>query len=284
MFVIIGSIVVLTSLLLGFSIAGGNPISLVHISEIIIIVGIGIGSVIITNPMYMIMKIIGEMLALLKGTTTKKEDYLELMKMLFELFQFAKREGLIALEPHIESPDTSSIISKYPSFLKNHHATIFLTDTLKVILSGGIPAHDLEDLMDLDLDGHHEEEHSVINSLTTLADAFPGIGIVAAVLGIIVTMGAINEGAESIGEKVAAALTGTFLGILLSYGFLGPMVKNMEMIHTLNGKYMIALKSALLSFAKGAPAAVAIEYARRAIDPHNRPTFEESEEAIKQAK
>jgi len=284
MFVIIGSIIVLASLLGGFIIAGGNPISLVHISEIIIIVGIGVGSVVIANPLHMIMKIIGEMLGLLKGPSVKKQDYLDMMMMLYELFQFAKREGLIALEPHIEAPETSQIISKYPSFLKNHHAVEFLTDTLKVILSGGIPAHDLEDLMDLDLDGHHEEEHNITSALTTLADAFPGVGIIAAVLGIIVTMGAINEGAEAIGEKVAAALTGTFLGILLSYGFLGPMVKNMEMIHSLNGKFLLSLKAALLSFAKGAPAAVAVEYARRAIDPHNRPSFAESEEAMKATK
>lgn len=284
MFVIIGSIIVLASLLGGFIIAGGNPISLVHVSEIIIIVGIGVGSVVIANPLHMIMKIIGEMLGLLKGPSVKKQDYLDMMMMLYELFQFAKREGLIALEPHIEAPETSQIISKYPSFLKNHHAVEFLTDTLKVILSGGIPAHDLEDLMDLDLDGHHEEEHNITSALTTLADAFPGVGIIAAVLGIIVTMGAINEGAEAIGEKVAAALTGTFLGILLSYGFLGPMVKNMEMIHALNGKFLLSLKAALLSFAKGAPAAVAVEYARRAIDPHNRPSFAESEEAIKATK
>ena len=152
---------------------------------------------------------------------------------------------------------------------------------MKVILSGGIPAHDLEDLMDLDLEGHHEEEHNIISAIQTLGDAFPGIGIVAAVLGIIVTMGKINDGAEAIGYSVAAALTGTFLGVLLAYGFVAPLARNLEQINASEAKYMNALKAALLSFAKGAPAAVACEYARRAIDPHNRPSFDESEEAMK---
>ena len=281
MFAIIGSAVVLGSLILGFTIAGGKVLALIHVSEIVTIVGIGIGSVIIANPIFMLKKIASSFFVILRGSSVNKDSYLDLMKMLYELFQYAKREGLIALEPHIESPETSSIISKYDSFLKNHHAVEFLSDTLKVILSGGIPAHDLEDLMEIDLDGHHAEEETIISSITTLGDAFPGIGIVAAVLGIIVTMSKINEGAEAIGYSVAAALTGTFLGVLLSYGFVQPLAKNLALTWELESKYMTALKAALLSFAKGAPAAVAVEYARRAIDPEHRPSFSEAEEAVK---
>jgi chemotaxis protein MotA len=283
MFVIIGLVVVFGGMLGGFMMVGGNPLSLLHANEFVVIFGIAGGTILIANPMYIMVKIAGAFGTMLKGSSVKKEHYLEMMQMVYELFQYAKREGLIALEPHIEAPETSSIISKYQSFLDNHHAVEFFCDTLKVILSGGIPAHDLEDLMDMDLEGHHEEEHIVVTALTTVTDALPGIGIIAAVLGIIITMGAINEGAEAIGHKVASALVGTFMGILFSYGVLGPMVKNLEITYSVDGKYLLALKAALLSFAKGAPAPVAVEFARRAIDPEHRPSFAESEEAVKSA-
>jgi chemotaxis protein MotA len=158
---------------------------------------------------------------------------------------------------------------------------VFLCDTLKVILSGGVPAHDLEELMDLDLEGLHEEEHFAQASLNTVSDAFPGIGIVAAVLGVIITMGSINAGAAVVGANVAAALVGTFLGILLSYGIVGPMARNFELNIIIESKYMNAIKASLLSFAKGAPATVAVEYGRRAINPELRPSFKEAEEAMK---
>ncbi len=283
MFAIIGAALVLFSMLGGFVMAGGNLLTLIQPAEFVVIGGVAIGALIMANPITYIKKIFAAFGTVIKGVSVKKEDYLDLMKMLYELFQYAKKEGLIALEPHVESPTTSSIISKYPSFLKNHHAVEFMCDTLKVILSGGIPAHDLEDLMDMDVEGHHEEEHIVVHSITIVGDALPGIGIVAAVLGIIVTMGSINEGAESVGKHVAAALVGTFLGVLLSYGFVQPIARSLELTNSLNGKYMAALKAALLSFAKGAPASVAVEYCRRAIDPENRPTFAESEEAVKSA-
>lgn len=283
MFVIIGSALVLFSMLGGFVMAGGNLLTLIQPAEFVVIGGVAIGALITANPLSYIKKIIASFGVILKGPSVKKQDFLDMMKMLYELFQYAKREGLIALEPHVESPSTSSIISKYPSFLNNHHATEFMCDTLKVILSGGIPAHDLEDMMDMDIEGLHEEEHVVVHSITVMGDALPGIGIVAAVLGIIVTMGSINEGAESVGKHVAAALVGTFLGVLLSYGFVQPIARNLELTNAINSKYLAALKAALLSFAKGAPASVAVEFCRRAIDPENRPTFKESEEAVKSA-
>ena len=281
MFAIIGSALVLFSMLGGFLMAGGSILTLIQPSEFIVIGGVAIGSLVTANPIAYLKSIAASFGTILKGAKTSKQDYLDLMKMLYELFQYAKREGLIALEPHIESPSSSNIISKYPSFLNNHHATEFLCDTMKVILSGGIPAHDLEELMDMDLEGLHEEEHNVVHSIVTMGDALPGIGIVAAVLGIIITMGSINEGAEAVGHHVAAALVGTFLGVLLSYGFVQPLARNLDLTNSLNAKYMSALKAALLSFAKGAPASVAVEFCRRAIDPGNRPSFSESETAIK---
>jgi chemotaxis protein MotA len=281
MFVIVGAAVVLVSLLLGFIMSGGNPLVLLQINEFIIIGGAAVGSMLIANPMSTIKKIIAGALGTLKGAKVNKQAYLDLMKMLYEIFMFSKREGLIALEPHIEVPETSSIISKYPSFLQNHHAVDFFCDTMKVVLSGGVPAQDLEELMDMDLEVIHAEELSIPAAVNTVADAFPGLGIVAAVLGVVVTMGSITAGAEAVGHHVAAALVGTFVGVLLAYGFVGPVARNMDNIVQLESKYLQSIKASLLSFAKGAPAAVAIEYARRAIDPENRPSFKETEEAVK---
>ncbi|MGE5479075.1 MAG: flagellar motor stator protein MotA [Chloroflexota bacterium] len=281
MFVIIGLSVVVVALISGFLMAGGNLLTLLQYSEFIIIGGAALGSLLIANPLPTLKKIMAGAMGTIKGANVNKDSYVELLKLLYELFQFAKREGLIALEQHVENPQESIILTRYPSFLANHHAVEFLCDTLKVVLSGGVPAHDLEELMDIDLDAHHEEEYVPSSALQTMSDAFPGLGIVAAVLGIIVTMGSINAGAEAVGHHVASALVGTFLGVLLSYGFVGPISKNMENVARKESKYLVCIKSALLSFAKGAPAMVAIEYGRRAIDPENRPTFSETEEAVK---
>ena len=281
MFVIIGIVLVFASLLIGYTMHNGQIGVLIQINEFIIIGGAAAGSLLIANPLSVVKAVISGMIGTLKGPKVNKEAYLELLKLLYELFQFAKREGLIALESHVETPEQSSIISKYPTFLENHHGVEFLCDTLKVVLSGGVPAHDLEELMDLDLEVLHEEEAMPPSAVSTVADAFPGLGIVAAVLGIIITMGHISDGAEAVGASVAAALVGTFFGVLMSYGVIGPVAKNMEINAHKEGKYLLAIKAALLSFAKGAPAAVAIEYGRRAIDLDNRPSFSETEEAVK---
>lgn len=280
MFVIIGIVIVLVSVIGGYLLHGDLAV-LWQPGEYLIIGGAAIGSFLISNPMSVVKQVIAGLLGTLKGAKVSKEKYIELLQMLYELFQYAKREGLIALEPHVENPESSSIFSKYPGFLENHHAVEFLSDTLKILLSGGVPAHDLEELMDLDLEAHHEQEAVPPAAVQTVSDAFPGLGIVAAVLGIIVTMGAINEGAATVGAKVAGALVGTFLGILISYGFVGPLASNMGFNANKESRYIFAIKAALLSFAKGAPASVAIEYGRRAIDPDNRPSFKETEEAMK---
>ncbi len=280
MFVIIGAVVVLGSVIGGYMLHGDLAV-LFQPGEFLIIGGAAIGSFLISNPLPVVKKSIAGALGTLKGVQVNKQKYIDLLKMLYELFQYAKREGIIALEPHVENPESSSIFSKYPSFLANHHAVEFLSDTLKILLSGGVPAHDLEELMDADLEAHHQEEAIPPAAIQTTSDAFPGLGIVAAVLGIIVTMGSINAGAEAVGQSVAAALVGTFLGILISYGFVGPIASNMNYNTNVEGRYLIAIKAALLSFAKGAPASVAIEYARRSIDPENRPTFKEAEDAMK---
>ncbi len=284
MFVIIGAVVVIVSIVGGLIVAGGNPLALIVPAEYIIIIGSATGSLLIANPLPILKKIIAKVLGTLKGPKVNKAAYIELLQLLYELFQFAKREGLIAIEPHIEDPKSSSIFTKYPSFLSNEIAVEFLSDTLKVVLSGGVPAHDLEELMDLDLENIQEEELIPSQSLQVLAEAFPGLGIVAAVMGIIVTMASVSEGAEAVGHHVAAALVGTFLGVLMCYGLVGPTASIMNKIVQKEMKYLQAIKAALLAFAKGAPASVAVEYGRRSIDPENRPTFQETEQAIKQAR
>lgn len=285
MFTIIGFVVVFVCVMGGFLWAAHfNPVAIgffLHPYEYIIIGGAAIGSMIIANPMSLNKRIISGVIETFKGKSINKDAYLELLTMMYEIFQYAKREGLIALEQHIENPESSSIISKYPTFLENHHAVDFFCDTLKVVLSGGVPAHDLEELMDIDIENLHEEEHQVPHHLNIVADALPGLGIVAAVLGIIVTMMSINEGAETVGAKVGGALVGTFMGVWLGYGFIGPLSRKIEMNVYKESKYLESIKASLLSFAKGAPATVAIEYGRRAIDPENRPTFSETEEAVK---
>lgn len=284
MFVIVGAAVVLFSIIGGLIVAGGNPLSLIVPAEFIIIGGAALGSLLIANPMPTLKRIISGVIGTIKGPKVNQNAYIELLQLLYELFQFAKREGLIAIESHIENPDSSSIFSKYPTFLSNRIAVEFFSDTLKVVLSGGVPAHDLEELMDMDIENIEQEETVPAMSLQTLAEAFPGLGIVAAVMGIIVTMASVAEGAEAVGHHVAAALVGTFLGVLMCYGIIGPIASMMNKIVQKEIKYLVAIKAGLLAFAKGAPASVAIEYARRSIDPENRPSFQQTEEAIKKAR
>lgn len=282
MFVIVGMVLVIGGIIVGYAMEHGNFQILINLPEFLILGGAGIGTLLIANPMSTIKAIITGVLGTLKGSKTNKETFMDLLRMMYELFQLAKREGLIGLEQHIENPEGSSLFGKYPTFLGNHHAVDFLCDTLKVVLNGGIPASDLEDMMNLDLETAHSEELKAPSSLNTVGDAMPGLGIVAAVLGVIVTMGKIDQPPEVIGHSVASALVGTFLGILMSYGFIAPLAKNIEGTIELEGKYMEAIKAGILAFVKGAPPIVAIENARRAIVPEFRPSFKETESSVKQ--
>lgn len=284
MFVIIGIVIVFGSIIIGYTMHGGQLGLLLVINEYIIIIGCALGSLMIATSMPIMKRVFAGSIGTMKGAKVNKSAYIELMQLLYELFQFAKREGLIALEQHVENPESSAIMSKYSTFLANHHGVEFLCDTLKVVLSGGVPAHDLEELMDIDLEAIHHEEEIPPTAVVTVADAFPALGIVAAVLGVIITMQSIDQGAATVGANIASALVGTFLGVLLSYGVVGPIGRKMESIVKTEHTYLECIKAALLSFAKGAPAAVAIEYARRSIEPELRPSFSETEEAIKQTK
>jgi chemotaxis protein MotA len=277
MFIIIGAVVVLGAVVTGFTMAGGNLAVLLQISEFITIGGAVVGSTLISASPAVIKKIIAAIPKALSGAHSSKNDYLELLKSFYDLFLIAQRDGLLAIEKHIEKPKESEIISRNKKFVGNAVALSFFCDTLKVMLSGGVPPHELESLMEVEIDTFSSEAHPVPAIISKIGDALPGLGIVAAVLGIIVTMGSINEGAEVVGHHVAAALVGTFLGVLLSYGFINPLATNIE--HMIEGdvRYMETIKSAIVAYAKGNPPIVAVEIARRTIFSDSRPSFTELE-------
>jgi chemotaxis protein MotA len=280
MFVIIGIVVVIGSIVAGYTMHGGHLGILFQITELIIIFGAAIGSVLISNPMWVTKRIFSALAATLKGTTINKGTYEELLRALFAILQLARREGVIALEAHIESPAKSEIFKKAPQLLKHHHALSFLCDTLRTMVSGASDPNELEELMDKDLESMHAEELAAPQALTMVGDALPGLGIVAAVLGIVITMGKIDQPPEVIGHSVAAALVGTFLGILMCYGFVGPLAKNMEHMVAAEGRFFTVIKVALIAFARGPAPAVVIEYARRAIIPEERPSFASVEKLL----
>jgi chemotaxis protein MotA len=274
---IIGLVVVFGSVILGYTAHHGRMGVLWQPTEFVIIGGAGLGSFIIANPPAVLKGTMKALIALMKPNPFNKGAYGELLQVLYEVFQTARKDGLIALESHIEEPEKSTIFSKYPGFMHHHHAVTFLCDTLKVLLTGAVEDHHLSEILDLDLERMHEEEHQVPNALSTVGDAMPGFGIVAAVLGVVITMGAIGGAASEIGEKVGAALIGTFLGILLSYGFLGPLAKAVEVRGRNEGAYMSVIRTALLAFARGDAPMTCVEFARRSIEPNDRPSFAELE-------
>jgi chemotaxis protein MotA len=226
----------------------------------------------------------GKLVGLFQPPAFTKPLYLEALKLLYELFQLARKDGLVAIESHIEEPDKSAVFKKYPSVTRHHHAVTFLCDSLRLVLVGSVPPHDLEQLMDSEIDVHHEQEAMPAGALSRVSDALPGIGIVAAVLGIVVTMGAIAGPIEEIGHKVAAALTGTFLGVLLAYGFVGPLSTSLENGAGAETRFYHFLKASVVAFAKGFSPIVAVEFARRAIFNDDRPSFLEMEAACKSVK
>jgi chemotaxis protein MotA len=280
-FVIIGMVVVLAGVLGGFALEGGPFLVLMQVAEFMIIGGSAIGSLLVSAPASVLKKLVQKLIGTLKGSAVSQEMYLELLKLLFEVFQMSRKEGLIALEGHIERPEESAIFQKYPQFQSNHHLISFMCDTFRLIILGGVPAHDMEALMDTDIDGHHAEGALPATILQKTGDALPGLGIVAAVLGIIITMQAISGPPEEIGEKVAAALVGTFLGILLSYGFLQPLATNLELANEDESKLYETIKSSIIAFAKGFNPIVCVEFGRRTIPSDFRPSFQMMEDHVK---
>jgi len=278
MLTIVGIIIVFASVFGGYLMEGGHMEVLLQPIELLIIGGAAGGSLLISSPISL-LKMIGKQIGgTFKGHTIGKEQFIELLMLLFELTKTAKANPL-SLEPHVEKPETSEIFKKYPGVLANHHATDFICDTLKVQISAAMSPYDLEDLMTTDIKAAHAEEHRAPATVQRIGDAMPGLGIVAAVLGVVITMGKLTQGKEVIGHSVAAALVGTFLGILASYGFMQPLAAKMEENNKNEGEYIEVIKSCLLAFAKECSPKVCVEFARRSISPAVRPSFEEVDKA-----
>jgi chemotaxis protein MotA len=281
MLVIIGALIVLGGVLGGFTIAGGSVLLLMHVSEFIIIGSCMIGTLLISAPAKLLFKVFTKTIAILSGKTVTKKVYLEILKLLHELFVIIRRDGLISLESHIESPETSDIFKKFPTVINNRHLLLFITDSLRLISLNEVPPHDLEMLIDMDIELHHNEGTKPSMILQKMGDSLPGIGIVACVLGIMITMQAISGPPDQIGFKVAAALVGTFLGIFLSYGFITPLAVKMEMMNDDESRIYSVVKSGIISAAKSFSPLVSAEFARRNIATDFRPSFLEMENFLK---
>lgn len=281
MFIIIGIVIVFGAVIGGFMMVGGSPLLLIQPAEFIVIGGAAIGGLLISSPLPLLKKIIGAVPKAMSNKEYSKQDYLDLLKSFYELFLIAQRDGLLAIESHVEKPAESQIFKNCAKFISNKIAVSFFSDTLKVFLSGGVPPHEIEELMEAEIDTLESELKPVPAVITKVADSFPGLGIVAAVLGIIITMKSVNEGAEVVGEHVAAALVGTFLGVLLSYGLFNPLATNIELANESEKRYLETVKSAISAYAKGNPPIVAVEIARRTIFSDSRPTFVELESFLR---
>ena len=279
---IIGYLIVTASVVGGYLLEGGKLGVLLQPVELLIIFGAAIGSLIAASSPHLIKAILHEILGIIKGSGVSKDKYMQGLKLMYELFKIAAGNP-IAIEAHVDKPETSEVFKKYPLIAHDHHAMEFICNTLLLQVSSNIPPHDLEDLMDNDIQTIHDEENEIPKTISRISDALPGLGIVAAVLGIVITMGKLTMGKEVIGHSVAAALVGTFLGILLSYGFFQPLAARLEGILGEKGKVLIVLKCGLLAYAKGSNAKTCIEFARRSIPLEYRPSFSELDKAMSSA-
>lgn len=281
---IVGILAVIGAILGGYLIEHGNLRVLIQPAELIIIGGAAIGTLLIANPLPVIIKIFQSMLGVLSSNKYSKDRYLRTLKMLNDLFKKGRKGGISSLESDIEEPENSELFKAYPEVLKDHHVLHFICDTIRTGMSGTVSHFDLDQMIEIDLEVHHKEINVPVNALTTVADALPGLGIVAAVLGVVITMGALGGPPEEIGKKVAAALVGTFLGILLCYGFLSPLAASISKSNDSESQYYHSLRTGLIAFFRGAAPILAVEFSRRSIPAAVRPSFKEMEESFRDAK
>ena len=279
MWAIIGTLVVIGSVLGGYM-PHGDLAVLMQPLEVLIICGGAFGAFLLSNPKNLIVAVFKSPARVLKGPPHNKAAYVELLTLLFAIFRLAKSKGMLALETHIETPEESPLFQEYPKFMKNKHAVHFLCDYLRLITMGTENPHELEALIDEDIETHHGEAVAVAGAVTNVGDGLPAFGIVAAVLGVVITMGHITDPPEVLGKLIGGALVGTFLGILLAYGFVSPSGRNLEMWADADSKYYQCIKAGLLAHLQGYAPAVSIEFARKTLFSHQRPSFAELEEAI----
>jgi chemotaxis protein MotA len=281
MFAVLGILIVFGAVIGGFLMEKGHIAVLVQPAELLILVGAAIGTLLVANPVHILKGIAAGLKGVLAGSKFNKQRYLNALKMMYQFLNKVRKEGLLSAEMDVEKPGESPIFKSFPEFLADHHARDFVCDTLRMAITGGVEPFDMDQMMELDMEVHHNEATEPVSALTTVADALPGLGIVAAVLGVVITMGSLGGPPEEIGEKVAAALVGTFLGILLCYGVAGPLSSNMSKSAEEHNCYLHVLRVLLLSFLKGSAPIIAIEIGRRAIPSHVRPSFDEMEKHCK---
>jgi chemotaxis protein MotA len=278
MFVIIGILAVFGAVVGGYTMEKGNLLLLFQPAELVIIVGAALGTVLISNPLRILKKLIAGVIGVFKGSSFTEKRYLDSLKMLYDLLNCARREGLAAIEADFDNPAESKIFSAYPDMIRNHHILDFVCDTLRTASLGVADAFDIDQMMELDMDVHHHESTLPAAALSTVADSLPGLGIVAAVLGVVITMSSLGGPPEEIGAHVAAALVGTFLGILLCYGLFGPIAGNMVKTADDERAYLHVLRVCMTAFIKGMPPILAVEMARRAVPGHVRPKYQQLDE------
>jgi chemotaxis protein MotA len=280
MFAIIGIVIVFGCVAAGYLMEHGNLRVLMQPAELIIIGGAAVGTLLVANPLHILKRIGGGIGAVFGGSKFGKQTYIDTLKMMYDLLNKARKDGLMALESDIEEPAKSAVLSKNPGFIKNHHICDFVCDSLRMAITG-IDAFDLDQMLDLDLEVQHHDSTQPTAALSTMADSLPGLGIVAAVLGVVITMGSLGGPPEEIGTKVAAALVGTFLGILLCYGLVGPIASNMTKAAEEEHAFLYVMRVLMVSFLKGTAPIMAVEMARRAVPGHVRPSFQELEKACR---
>ncbi|HYD31551.1 MAG TPA: flagellar motor stator protein MotA [Azospirillaceae bacterium] len=275
----IGFVVVIISVFGGYTLNGGHMGVLWQPFEVMIIVGAAIGAFITGNSKSTLKRFSHGMQALFKGPKYDKDSYIELLSMLYQVFKIAKTKGLLALEQHIEKPEESPLFQQFPKFYGNHHAMTFLCDYLRLLSLGSDNPNEIGDLMEEEIETHHHEEVSISHAIQSMADGMPALGIVAAVLGVIHTMGSITEPPEILGKLIGGALVGTFLGVLISYGFVAPIATGIKGVYDADAKYFQCIKAGIVAHLHGYAPAISVEYARKALLSDLRPTFYEVEEA-----
>jgi len=279
MLFIVGVLVVVGSVLGGYSIHG-DLTKLWQPIEFLIIFGGAFGAFLISNPMRVVTGALKSLASVVKGPKYNKAAYEELLGVLFTVFKLAKTKGDLALETHVEAPDTSPLFMNFPTFLNDHHAVEFLCDYLRILTLGASNPHEVEAVMEAELDIHHAEDSAISGAILTMGDAMPALGIVAAVLGVIVTMSSITEPPEILGGLIAAALVGTFAGILLSYGLVTPMGKSVENTFNADANYLSCIKTAIIGHMQGYAPQISVEFARKSLGSEVRPSFAEVEEML----
>jgi chemotaxis protein MotA len=283
MLVIVGAFIVLGCVLGGYMALGGHIAVLIQPFEVVIICGAAVGAFVISNPKEVLSKTVSAIMSTLKGSKYDKQAYLELLGLQYTLFKLGRSKGPLALEQHLENPEESTVFQAFPRIAADHHAMTFITDYLRLLTLGTDNPHELESLIDEEIETHHHEQSKISTAVQEVADGLPALGIVAAVLGVIKTMGAITEPPEVLGKLIGGALVGTFLGVLLAYGFVGPLAASLKALYDSETKYYMCIKAGLVAYLQGYAPAVCVEFARKALYSSVRPTFYEVEEATEAA-